>query len=180
MRDVAGQLANISGALQFLNTRASTRPANDITSRSATLLSGEAELLHDSRDADHAREKTQSAWNQWRRSLGRLESLYPADTVKTEVYICPMHPFDRHLNASEKCSICGMSLVRRHLPASAVYQMPGEPTLKMTAICQPLVVGPDYYGTPLPTTCRGALLRCRAMPSSTVSPSRQASRPWPL
>src|ERR1019366_2180045 len=67
--------------------------------------------------------------------------LYPADTVKTEVYICPMHPFDRHLNASDKCSICGMSLVRRHLPASAVYQIPGEATLKITATCPPLVVG---------------------------------------
>ncbi len=141
MRDVAGQLANISIALRFLNAQAVGEKADQIRSRSASLLAGEAELLQDSRDADHPLDKTKPVWNQWCQSLGQFEALYPVDTVKAEVFICPMHPMDRHLNANDKCSICGMSLVRRHLPASAVYQKPGEQTLKMIAICPPLVVG---------------------------------------
>jgi hypothetical protein len=141
MRDIAGQLANISSALEFLNAQAGGTTADQIRSQSATLLDGEPELLHDSRDADDAREKTKLAWNQWRQNLAHLESLYPVETVNAQVYICPMHPFDRHLNPNEKCSICGMSLLRRHLPASAVYQLPGQPTLKMTAVCPPLIVG---------------------------------------
>jgi hypothetical protein len=52
-----------------------------------------------------------------------------------------MHPLDRHLNADDKCSVCGMSLIKRHLPASGVYQKPGEPTMKMTFTAPPLVVG---------------------------------------
>ena len=33
----------------------------------------------------------------------------------TSGYICPMHPLDRHLSSTDKCTICSMSLVRRRL-----------------------------------------------------------------
>ena len=141
MRDVGGQLLNISTALRYLNTHAAGEHADDIKNQSASLINGEAELLQDSRDAANAREKTVPIWKNWSQDLARLESYYPAETIKAEVYICPMHPLDRHQDANEKCSVCGMSLVRRHLPASAIYLKPGEPTMKMTAMCSPLVVG---------------------------------------
>jgi hypothetical protein len=73
--------------------------------------------------------------------LKDLESRYPPELLKAQVYICPMHPLDRHLKADEKCSICGMSLIRRRLPASGVYEKPGTPTMKLDAVCSPLVVG---------------------------------------
>jgi hypothetical protein len=141
MRDVAGQLANTSVALRYLNDHAGGERAGDIRKLGTSLLDGEAGLLRDSRDADNAQQKTKTAWADWCKQLSSLESLYPDSVIHAEVYICPMHPDDRHLDASDKCSVCGMSLVRRHLPASAVFQTPGEPTLKMTVNGPPLVVG---------------------------------------
>lgn len=141
MRDVGGQLANISLALRYLNSVAAGVKQDQIRNLTSKLASDEAGLLVASRDSDNAETKTRTLWTEWRENLRQLATLYPTDVVQSEIYICPMHPQDRHLNANEMCSVCGMSLVRRHLPASAVYQKPGEPTLKLTANCAPLVVG---------------------------------------
>jgi hypothetical protein len=142
MRDVAAQLANISGALRMLQADAGNdETGNAIRDRAGQLMTDESNLLRLSRVAVDARSQTQTAWATWCQSLKELEKSYPAATVRSEVYICPMHPLDRHLKADEKCSICGMSLVRRHLPASGVYQKPGESTLKMTVQSAPLRVG---------------------------------------
>ena len=128
--------------MQQLSKLSHTDPNTDqIVTLTNELISQGPELLRDSRDANDAQARTRPAWKQWCKTLGQLESLYPADTVTAQVYICPMHPFDRHLIASDKCSVCGMSLVRRRLPASGVYQKPGEPTLKMTLKSPPLIVG---------------------------------------
>jgi hypothetical protein len=137
MRDVGAQLANVATALRWLKESGD----GEAPRIAGELLSGEIELLAASRDAADARQNTQADWEPWCEKLKRLERLYPADTVHAEVYICRMHPLDRHLSASDKCSICGMSLVRRKLPASAVYQRPGEPTLKMSLISPKLVIG---------------------------------------
>jgi hypothetical protein len=142
MRDVAAQIANIAGALKVLDAKAGDddggRAIHGIVAKLAT---GDVELLRDSRAAEDPRGKTQPAWDDWCKTLKDLESHYPTETVKAEVYICPMHPSDRHLKADDKCTVCGMSLVRRHLPASGVWQKPGEPTMKLTAVCPPLRVG---------------------------------------
>lgn len=137
MRDVGGQLANVAAALRWLKDHGD----GDERQLAGELLSGEIDLLTASRDAGDARRKIKAAWEPWCEKLKRLESLYPAETVHAEVYICRMHPLDRHLASSDKCSICGMSLVRRKLPASAVYQKPGEPTLKLSLQSPRLTVG---------------------------------------
>ena len=142
MRDVAAQLANISGALRVLQADATNdETGKAIRDRAGQLIVDEAKLLQLSRAAMDARTQTQPAWAAWCARLKELEKSYLATTVHAEVYICPMHPLDRHLNADEKCSICGMSLVRRRLPASGVYQKPGESTLKMTVQSAPLRAG---------------------------------------
>jgi hypothetical protein len=141
MRDVGGQLANLSVALRYLNQNANGDKAEQIRQISAKLISAEAELLGDSRLADGAKQKTSDAWRQWLHELAALETLYPAESVRADVFICPMHPTDRHLNPADKCTVCGMALVRRRLPASSVYQRPGDPTLKIEATCPPLRVG---------------------------------------
>jgi hypothetical protein len=139
-REVGAQLANISGALVTLPDFAAGQPdSSTIKQLSGQLLRGEVELLHDSRDG--AGEKTPAAFADWEKSLASLEQHYPPAIIQSRVYICPMHPQDRHLNPNERCTICGMALVCRHLPASAAYQRPGEPTMHMSFTSPALVVG---------------------------------------
>lgn len=140
--DIGAQLANIAIALRALGPAAvADEKQKQIADLSSKLVSSEVELLRDSRDANDARKLTTPAWTNWCGTLAQLESLYPRATLNAQVYICPMHPFDRHLNPADKCSVCGMSLVRRHLPASVVYQKPGQQTLLLSATAAPLVVG---------------------------------------
>src|SRR5262249_832835 len=142
MRDVGAQLVNISTALKALQTLAPNNPKENQVSRLAeTLSTGEIELLGASREPTDPKAKFRRPWANWCKALTELESFYPPETVKADVFICPMHPLDRHLKSDDKCSVCGMSLVRRHLPASAVYQPPGVSTLRLTVKPPPLVVG---------------------------------------
>ena len=142
MRDVGAQLANISTALRALPALSTAdHHAAEINELAALLIIGEVDLLRASRDSTNPQAKTSAAFGDWCESLAKLEALYPAEVVHAEVYICPMHPFDRHLNPNDKCSICGMALVRRHLPASGIYQKPGQPTMKLTITSPQLVVG---------------------------------------
>ena len=141
MRDIGGQLVNIGTALRFLSDHADGPRSDVLRNQSISLITAEAGLLRATRELDDPQSQTRVPWKTWCDGLDRLESLYPNDVVHAQVYICPLHPLDRHLNPADKCSICGMSLVRRHVPASAVYQRPGEPTLKVTALSPPLVIG---------------------------------------
>jgi hypothetical protein len=134
LRDVMFQLVNILPAAKKLET-------SDNQKTVAELTAGGTEILLAIRQHNEPVENTKARWKAWRKALGELASRYPPEVVRTGVYICPMHPLDRHVRAGEKCSVCSMSLVRRHLPASRVYQKPGEATMKMEVIASPLVVG---------------------------------------
>ena len=56
---------------------------------------------------------TRGKWDEYVKLLKELEGLYPPETIAAQVYICPMHPKDRHLKPDEKCSVCDMALIRR-------------------------------------------------------------------
>jgi hypothetical protein len=134
LRDVTFQLANIIPALKVLETADNQKTISGLTD-------GGSEILLAVRQHNEPFEDTKLRWRTWRKMLAEFESHYPPEVVRTAVYICPMHPLDRHVIATEKCSLCSMSLIRRHLPASSVYQKPGEATMKMEVIASPLVVG---------------------------------------
>jgi hypothetical protein len=139
LRDIAFQIANTSRPAIYLSEHAGDDAAK-VQPMTEELLKRAAAVIVASRDSD-PRAKTRAAWLAYRETLKQLEAMYPPDVVKSDVYVCPMHPLDRHLNPNDKCSVCGMSLIRRHLPASSVYQKPGEATLKMSVESLPLVVG---------------------------------------
>ena len=84
--------------------------------------------------------------------MAELESHYPPETVHTAIFICPMHPLDRHLKPEEKCTLCRMALARRHIPASGVWEKPGEPSIKMTVLSNPLA----HFGSSNPKSALGA------------------------
>jgi hypothetical protein len=147
--DVPFQIINQSAAVQYLSVHAdqSSKPA-DIAPLTRQLIAADIRaVLATQPAAVHAAvssdsiAKVKTAWADERKAMKSLELLYSPQTVQAQVYICPMHPDDRHLDPNGHCSICGMSLVRRHLPASSVYEAPGQPTMKITVEPAPLKVG---------------------------------------
>jgi len=142
LRDITFQIANAGSAIQYLGAQpaGATDPAT-VKALSSRLLTSAGDFIAAVRDRAQPFPTLRQNWLDWRKMLVELEAQYPPGTVHAAVYICPMHPLDRHTNADERCSICSMHLVRRHLPASSVYQKPGEPTMKMSVAAPPLVVG---------------------------------------
>lgn len=132
LRDMTFQLANIATAVRTLKE-------SDLADR---MLTTAGEIATAIRDNSEPFEQTKARWQKFKESLAELELKYPPEVVHAAVYVCPMHPLDRHLKEEERCSICQMHLVRRHLPASSVYEKPGEVTMKMTVVAgAPLEVG---------------------------------------
>jgi len=138
LRDVTFQIANSDGSLKYLGSHSDESRVQSLTRQ---MLADGSDLIGEIRDPKSSPDSVRSDWQKYRKELGELEKFYQPELLRTEVFICPMHPLDRHLKADEKCSVCGMPLIRRHLPASAVYEKPGEPTMKLNVVCSPLVVG---------------------------------------
>lgn len=138
LQDAVFQLANIATSLEYF---AAHSDEAKVKALAGELLSGTVDLVKVIQSRGKSYDATKAQWLSWRKSLAELETKYPADEVHAAVYICSMHPLDRHTAANEKCSKCGMSLSRRHLPASSVYQKPGEPTISAMIVAEPLVVG---------------------------------------
>ena len=143
LRDMMYQIANSDRSLRYLAVHASDLAEPERTrvpKLCEELLSAGSDIIAAIRDPKQA-ENVKSRWADYRKKLGELESAYPPATLRAAVYICPMHPLDRHLSDGDKCTVCSMGLIKRHLPASSVYEKPGEPTMTMTVAGGPLVVG---------------------------------------
>jgi hypothetical protein len=140
--DEAYQIANTSPALRLLeaHARETSDPAK-LTDTTRRVLTTGFDVILATREPlgplAHAREK----WQEYQNAFKDLETFYPAEVRSAAVYICPMHPKDRHLKPDEKCTLCRMALVRRRIPASTVYETPGQPSMKLAVACEPLVAG---------------------------------------
>jgi hypothetical protein len=134
-RDITFQLANSATALKWLGAH------GDVRDRTDHLVTMAADMIRAIQSKSEPLQTTKQSWQSYRANLAKLEQRFPAETIHSAVYICPMHPLDRHLKRDERCSICRMILVRRHLAASGVYEAPGEPTITMQVVAPPLVVG---------------------------------------
>jgi hypothetical protein len=64
-------------------------------------------------------------------TLAEIAQDYDEDVVRTEIYICPMHPEVVSVKATTPCDKCGMDLVPRRIPHSFIYVAPGEPSIRM-------------------------------------------------
>lgn len=140
--DIAFQIANTSPALRLLDAHAAEdREPQTLPKLTKHLLTTGFDVILASREKSEPFAKTKVKWEEYRKILKELESRYPPETLRAAVYICPMHPLDRHLKPGDKCAACGMALVRRHIPASTIYEKPGEPSMKLRVLSSPLVVG---------------------------------------
>jgi hypothetical protein len=144
LRDMMYQIANSDRSLRFLaiDSKRLVQPDRTrVAELCQDLLRDGSDLIACIRDPNPPVDNIKSRWSDYRKKLTELESMYPPATLQAAVYICPMHPLDRHLNANDKCSVCSMGLIKRHLPASSVYEKPGQPTMAMSIVSEPLVVG---------------------------------------
>jgi hypothetical protein len=138
-RDVTFQLANSATALQWLGAQGGDNAGGkELTDQ---LTARAAEIITAIQSHSQSLDQTKPTWKSYRAALADLERQFPRATVESPVYICSMHPLDRHIKADDRCSICHMALVRRHLAASGVYEAPGEPTMTMRVVAPSLVVG---------------------------------------
>jgi hypothetical protein len=70
--------------------------------------------------------------------LAPIAAAYPPAVRDATVYGCPMCRGIRELNPATPCFKCGMALVPRVIPASTLYDTPGEPSVSLT----PIFAGP--------------------------------------
>jgi hypothetical protein len=86
--------------------------------------------------------QTKFRYQQYRDLLKQLEKLSDPKLVRAPIYSCPMCRGVRELDQKKDCFKCGMALVPRVIPASSVYNTPGEPSIVLTPqLNAPLVVG---------------------------------------
>jgi hypothetical protein len=101
-----------------------------------------AKVILATRETVQPREKGLVCYAAWRDQWKRIAAHYDQSELNAAVYVCPMHPLDRHLDATARCTVCGMTLIRRRIPASPVYEKPGEPSMKLELKPdRPLVAG---------------------------------------
>ena len=74
--------------------------------------------------------------------IAALESRYDAKVVRAAIYACPMCRGIHELDPAKPCEKCGMKTVARMIPASSLYNTPGEPSVALAVtLDRPLAVG---------------------------------------
>jgi len=129
---IAFQVANCSPAIRTLQANL---PAGDAgEARRAQLqqmFNSGADLILATRERVQPREKGSGKYAAWREQWERIAAHYDETQRNAPVYVCPMHPLDRHLDRDARCTDCSMTLIRRRIPASPVYEKPGQPSMKL-------------------------------------------------
>jgi hypothetical protein len=134
LKDIAFQVAVCSPQFRLLEAKAAItdpRP-EELKAKLTELFDTGTALILATREKVEPREKSKRAYQLWRTRLDAISARYAANVVTAPVYVCPMHPADRHLNADARCTTCEMKLVRRRIPGGGAYEVPGEPTMMMT------------------------------------------------
>ena len=112
LKEVVYQVANCSPPLRLLakQTHDGTRKPGDRRRRTGQFqqeikacFDTGVELILATRETKDASAKSRPPHARWRESLKALEAHYPHEVVRAQIYVCPMHPLDRHLDPDERC-----------------------------------------------------------------------------
>lgn len=76
---------------------------------------------------------TTDAMDNLRIVLAEIARHFDPETVRADIYFCPMHSDFVSEKAATPCAKCGMGLLTRRIPYSFIYTKPGEPSIRMTA-----------------------------------------------
>ncbi len=144
LKDIAFQVAVCSPQLRLLEAKAAATDPHpeELKSKLTELFDTGTALILATREKAEPRKKSEGAFQLWRARVDAIAKRYAVNVVEAPVYVCPMHPADRHLKSDARCTICEMKLVRRRIPGGGAYELPGEPTMTMTlASDAPLAAG---------------------------------------
>jgi hypothetical protein len=143
LEEVAYQVADCSPAIRVLQSHvAEQSDPRSLKPELEGLYTIGGSVITGCREPIEGRAKAQRAYDAFLAAIDQAASHYDRKLTTAEVYICPMHPMERHLDPAARCGICAMALVRRRIAASSVYERPGEPSMKITAVTDhPLEVG---------------------------------------
>lgn len=75
-------------------------------------------------------------WAQMRVLKEEIEKLTDPKVAKADVYACPMCRGIREFRPDADCFKCGMKVVPRIIPASSLYNTPGEPSVVLTPMLE--------------------------------------------
>jgi hypothetical protein len=133
LKDVPFQVAVCSPQFRLLEAQAATTDArpDELKALLAELFDTGTAIILASREKTEPRQKAEAEYRTWRTRLDAIAARYKPDVVAAPVYVCPMHPADRHLKVDARCTVCEMKLVRRRIPSGGAYEMPGQPTMTM-------------------------------------------------
>src|SRR5688572_27963810 len=79
-----------------------------------------------------AADETRHAAN-YTAALREAEAGFAPAVVKAPIFSCPMCRGIREIDPKTTCVKCGMQLVPRVIPASSLYNTPGEPSIAFAA-----------------------------------------------
>ncbi len=129
---IAFQIANSSPAIRRLQANLPPE-ANDRRDELQQMFMTGSAIIEATREKDQPRAKAQALFGPYRQKWQQIASHYSNEQLTATVFVCPMHPLDRHLQREARCTICGMALIRRRIPASPIYEKPGAPSMKLIA-----------------------------------------------
>jgi len=136
LKPIAYQIANCSPAIRRLQAELPDVPDREARHQTLqALFTAGGSVITATRDKASPREKAAGQFKIYRKAWEEVARAYPPDIRAAAVYNCPMHPLDRHLKETDRCSICSMKLNRRRIPSSTTYEKPGAAsmTLKLKA-----------------------------------------------
>jgi hypothetical protein len=135
LKEVQTHVANVSAPLRLLQGELKRRTdahSKAIHDKLEALYTLGSDVILAGREKEDPGGKAAKAYGAYRAAVADAASHYDDKLVNAQVYICTMHPLDRHLEAEAVCTLCRMKLIRRRIPPSTVYVKPGEPSIAMS------------------------------------------------
>ena len=134
LREVAFQIANCSPAIRTLQANLPTgEGGRERRAELQAMFAPGSAIILATREKDEPARKARALFPAYREAWERIARHYDERERTAAVFVCPMHPLDRHLERDARCTACGMALVRRRIPPSPVYEKPGAPSMKLLA-----------------------------------------------
>lgn len=136
LKPIAFHIANCSPAVRRLQADLGDRPDREaLHQKLQEMFVAGGQVIVATRLKESPREKADEQYLLYRAKWDDIAEDYPTEVRSAAVYNCPMHPLDRHLKETDRCTICAMKLIRRRIPSSTTYEKPGAAsmTIKFTA-----------------------------------------------
>ncbi|QOV90983.1 hypothetical protein IPV69_06385 [Humisphaera borealis] len=138
LKPIAFQIANCSPAIRRLQSELGDRAdRQELREKLEAMYASGGSVILATRDKQSPLEKAQALYKTYKAAWDAIAERYPPELRTSAVYNCPMHPLDRHLKETDRCTICSMKLNRRRIPSSTTYEKPGAASMTLKLVPTP-------------------------------------------